>query len=314
MRMGIGRIVFNQVLVMSLLIGVGFLLYKIRLISRETNLQLTNLVQYVVNPLLVLSSFRMEYSREYVRNFIIGLLAASLFHLLAVFVSHLARYRCDAQLLPVERFGIIFTNSGFMAAPIMLSLYGNPGLFYNNTCVIAFQLFVWTFGISLMSDGRKRSFLMKLRLFVNPMIICVFLGLGMYLLRLSFPDPIQKSVEFIAGMNTPLAMLVSGAYLAQGNLFSLFRKPRVLWISCIRMILFPLLVIFMLLPLHLDQTLSFSLVIAMSVPMASSVIFFSKNSEIRTEHASDLFTLSTILGLITIPCMVSLAARLFFYP
>lgn len=57
--MEIGRIVFNQVLVMTLLIGVGILLYKIRLISRQTNLQLTNLVQYVVNPLLVLSSFSM---------------------------------------------------------------------------------------------------------------------------------------------------------------------------------------------------------------------------------------------------------------
>ena len=296
--MEIGRIVFNQVLVMTLLIGVGILLYKIRLISRQTNLQLTNLVQYVGNPLLVLSSFSMEYSRDYIHNFIIGLLAASLFHALAILISHIARLGANRHLLPVERFGIIFTNSGFMAAPIMLSLYGNLGLFYNNTCVIAFQLFVWT---SLMSDDNHGGIRQKIRLFINPMIICVFLGMAMYLMRLTFPSPIRKSIEFIAGMNTPLAMIVSGIYLAQGNLLSLFRKPRVLWISCIRMILFPLVV---------DQTLTYSLVIAMSVPMASSVIFFSKSSEKRTEHASDLFTLSTILGLVTIPCMITLTSKL----
>lgn len=308
--MEIGRIVFNQVLVMTLLIGVGILLYKIRLISRQTNLQLTNLVQYVVNPLLVLSSFSMEYSRDYIHNFIIGLLAASLFHALAILISHIARLGANRHLLPVERFGIIFTNSGFMAAPIMLSLYGNLGLFYNNTCVIAFQLFVWTYGISLMSDDNHGGIRQKIRLFINPMIICVFLGMAMYLMRLTFPSPIRKSIEFIAGMNTPLAMIVSGIYLAQSNLLSLFRKPRVLRISCIRMILFPLVVIALLVPLHLDQTLTYSLVIAMSVPMASSVIFFSKNSEKRTEHASDLFTLSTILGLVTIPCMITLTSKL----
>lgn len=117
----------------------------------------------------------------------------------------------------------------------------------------------------------------------------------------------------IAGMNAPLAMIVLGVYLARTDLKAIFTRPRLYALSAVRLVVIPLLTIvcLMLLPAGWRQ-IGTVLIIVNAAPIGSNIAVYAQRLGLDSSYAVQMVCLSTLLSLITLPVMLSLAAALGF--
>lgn len=306
-------ILMNQIFIMFLLIGVGILLYRCGLVDAAGNTQLTNLLLYVIMPCLILNTYQMEYDPVEAKNLLFGFFISLISIVAAIFISLFARIKAKKEILPTEQFSIIFTNCGFMAIPLMDALFGQLGVFYCNAYLTVFNFVVWTYGVILMKprDGRKTGLAAKLKLFLTPTMVSIFAGLLLYFCQIRFSYPVGKAIGFLASMNTPLAMLVSGIYIAQSNLFAALRKPRIYYIAFLKCLAVPAVVLVLFLFLPIDETLRLTILIAAACPAASNGMLFANQFGRDVNNASHLFAVTTIFSILSLP-LVILAAQTIF--
>lgn len=67
------------------------------------------------------------------------------------------------------------------------------------------------------------------KLLFNPGTISVAIGLPLYLLEVKLPVVLADPISFIAGLNTPMAMIMFGTYLANTDLKTMFREKKFIW-------------------------------------------------------------------------------------
>jgi predicted permease len=310
------KIIGNQVFIMFLLISVGFILYKIKLISDATNKQLTGIVLSVVIPALIIDTYQMDYDATQANNMLLGFLLSFLSILTAIVLSYVLKFKSRKESLSTERFSVIFTNCGFMGIPLMSALFGSLGVFYCNTYLTMFNVIIWTYGIILMNHKKKetskRSLKEQLKPFITPTMICIVLGLVMYFLKIKLPTPVAKTTKYVASMNTPLAMIVSGVCIAQSNLLSAIKKLRVYYVAFLKCFVVPLLIMAIFLLFPLDNTLLTTILIAGACPTAATTMLFANKYGGDVEMASNVFTITTIMSIISLPIVILIAQTFIF--
>lgn len=305
------KILVNQVTIMFLLIMVGFLLYKIKVISDHTNQQLTNIVLYVVIPAMILDTYQMDYDKTEARNMLLGFALSFVSIVIGILISYILKIKSKKESLATERFCVIFTNCGFMAIPLISAIFGKLGVFYCNTYLTVFNILIWTYGVVLMKNKKdnkeKRTFREMIKPFITPTMICIVLGLSMYFMGIKFPSPVAKATEYIASMNTPLAMIVSGVYIAQSDLLSAISKLRVYYIAILKSFVVPFVVLLVFAFIPVDNILRVTILISAACPTATICMLFASKFDGDVERASNVFTICTLLSMISLPLVILIA-------
>ena len=96
-------IIVNQILKMLLLLLLGCLCFRMRLIDENGSKVLANLLLMVVNPMLAIVSLQTEYSAHLAQGLLVAYLLAFLTHLVAAILSGL-RHRPLCQHVFQLRF------------------------------------------------------------------------------------------------------------------------------------------------------------------------------------------------------------------
>lgn len=304
--MELAGILANQVAVMFLLLATGMLLYKIKMITDEGNRQIAGVVLYVVAPLLILDTYSMEYDATITKNMFLGFLLSAISIIIGIVISYVLKWKSKEESYSTERFTVIFTNCGFMGIPLAQAVFGDIGVIYCTTYITMFNLFVWTYGLYLMrgKSTEKRSLKEKLMPFLTPTMFCIVIGLLVYFLQIPLPKQVKSAVSYISSMNTPLAMIVSGIYIAQGDLLGALRKGRVYAVSAMKCLAVPFFMIFVLMFLPFDEKLKTTILILSACPSGANGMLFANRFGGDTKTASNVFTVTTIASIACIPLMV----------
>lgn len=113
-------------------------------------------------------------------------------------------------------------------------------------------------------------------------------------------------MEMVANMNTPMAMLVAGANIAQSNLKNVFGRLRSYWLSFVKLIVMPLALIILFKFISADEMIKTVMVLASSCPVGVTGSLFALKYGKDAVYASELFAMSTILSMVTVPFMMLL--------
>ena len=182
--------------------------------------------------------------------FLLSFLAAIVVHVLSIVIAFLFIRDRDKNAQTIFRFGVVFSNCAFMALPLQQALLGSEAVFYGSSFIAVFNLFVWTHGYGIMktdpeNKGQKKSgqmiFSQLIKTLLNPGIASVFLGLFLFLTSTKLPFFIQKPIQYLAALNTPLPMIVIGFYVASVKDFSILKDKKMFLASFLRLIFIPLL-------------------------------------------------------------------------
>jgi predicted permease len=310
--MNLSLTVLNQVLVMFALMAIGYLCYKIKLVDDKGKQQLTDILLMVVNPLVVINAFQIEFDVKLAQNLLIAFGLAVFSHALAMAIAYLfIRGKNNPSQTPIERFGIIYTNCGFMAFPLIQALFGNEGLFYASAYVTIFNLLSWTHGYIIMSGKADKKAMLKS--FLSPVVIAVFVGVCMFFLKIKLPYVLATTVSSMAALNTPVAMLVTGINLAQTKILDAFRSIRCYYVVFLMNILVPLCAMGIYLFLPVDKNLLVVNLVSTACPCAVTTLLFASKFNRDQAYATNLLTLSNVTCIITIPSIIFLYQTLSQY-
>ena len=298
----------RQIITLYLLMAVGFVLGKVKLIDDRGSLTMSNLVMYVVSPCMLLVAFQRPLEHELLHEFAISLGIALLLHAAFIVLSCLILREKDAHRRGLMLFGSVFSNCGFMGYPLMTALFGSIGVFYGSAYVVVFTFLTWTYGVFAMTGDRSQ---LKLRpLLLNPGVISIVLAMALFLLQVTLPEIVMVPITYLSDLNTPLPMVVVGYQLSHADFRAALQGINS-WISMLlRLVAFPLLSLGVCLALGLDSRLTVITVIAASAPPAALMSMFSAKFGCDTSLASSLVSVQTAISALTMPVMVGLAQAL----
>ena len=290
-------------LLLMLLAGVALVRFKVLKPGQEV--VLNKVLLYAVVPCSLVGGYQMECTPERLAALGIALGGAALFFLMALVISRLLRR--PLRLEPVEEASLIYPNCGNLILPLAAALLGREGTFYASGYMVVMNFFIWTHGRRFIS-GEKGDW-RKVLLNVN--LISVFIGLALFLLRVSLPEVLLNALSGMGSMMGPLAMVLLGMMLANTPLKGIFAQPRAWLLSLLRLVAIPLVPLLLLALtgiLKNDNVRGVLLVPRLqgAAPCAATVSQFAQLYNKRPDWAGSVNILSTILCVITLPLMAAL--------
>ncbi len=300
-------LIFEQLLKMFFIMVLAFVCFKIRLVDQNGNKTVSNLLLLVVNPILIITVYQTEYDPALVRGLLLAFAAAAATHVLGILISTLLiRPKAGADY-SIERFNAMYSNCGFIGIPLIGSVLGDTGVFYLSAYMVMFNLFSWTHGVVLME--KKLSMKSLKDGLISPMFIATLTAVLLFFLRLKIPSVLLDSMNYIADMNTPLAMMVAGFSVAQADLGKMCRNLRLYYASAVKLIIFPLLTIPLLMLFHLPSEVSMTVLIAAACPSAMTGTMMAIRYKQNYTYSSEIFSMTTIFAVVTMPLLVLIAEQ-----
>ena len=291
----------KQTVTMFLLAGVGFAMFKSGKITKEGSKSIGNILIYGSLPCVLISSFFIEKTQEHMIGLAISAALGFLLVLMSILVGKLC-FREDA----IAKFAAAFPNPGFFGIPLILASLGSGCVFYVAGFIACVNLGQWTYGVAVMT-GQKGGFSLK-RLVTAPFAIAIAIGLAIFLTGIEIPGILKNSITAIKELNTPLAMFTVGIYLAQTDLKNMFFKKSLYSISLVRLLVIPALAILLLWPLPASMLdMKIALFIATACPVGSNIAVYAQLHNQDYAYSVETVIISTILAIVTMPIMVSLA-------
>lgn len=300
---------------MLILIIAGVICYRIKMISVSGTKEMSAIILQVVNPVVIFLAYQRDFNTGLLKGLLMCILISVIAFAAAILISYLVIRSGDVSSRNIERFACIYSNCGFMGIPLVDALLGLEGVFYLTAFLTVFNILVWTHGVMQMSG--VKSFKSLVCAFHSPAVIAIFAGLISFVIR-AFVSPeisaaisdniVMKSLGYVADLNTPLAMIVAGASIAQVNLKAAIKKPRIYLAAFVRLLLIPGVVAVLLCILRFDYTQALTVTVAMSAPSATMVTLFSIRYGKDYKYASEIFALTTVLSVATMPLIVALSS------
>ena len=304
-----------QVGVLFALMAVGAVCRRVRLVDEASVKGIVNVLLLVVTPSLIIDSFQRPFDPAMVHGFFWAFAIAAFAHVAVILFARLFSRGGDRSR-PVLRLAKVLSSAGFMGIPLEQAILGSEGVFYGIVYVVVFNFFMWSWGLYEMkfkveSEKFKVGFRAKdLRpMVVNPGTVGIAIGLPLFFASLSLPAILKTPIGLLAGLNTPLAMLVIGFYLAGADFRRVVRMPSAYLAAAVRLLVYPFAMVALLFPLrtHFPREMMLALVTAASAPVAAMVSMFASKFSRDVDLSVGLVSGTTLLSILTMPPVIALA-------
>ena len=294
-------ILLRQIAIMALLMAVGIYLSRKGFLSPQGTKDLGAILLRIIIPCVIVKSYITTYSRERLLELALSAGLALVAFILAMGIAYLVY----GKRRRIENFASAFCNAGFIGIPLAQAVIGDEGVFYMAASVALLNLFQWTYGVYIMTD--RRDSISAKTIVKNPVVIAIVIGIALFLSRLPVPGILTSTLGYIAGMNTPVAMILMGTYMAKLPWRKLLDK-RAYGCVLFRLVIIPavVLLVFWALPIS-NQNVALAAYLAAATPVGANICVFAQQYDCDYEFSVVTVCLSTVLSIVTVPLMVSLA-------
>lgn len=295
---------FNTMISLQLqlfiLIAAGYLCKKIRIITKEAQKSLSDLLIYIILPCNIIAGFTsgIEVSGDLLIRCGLAFCISAVIQLFNTYVTRYLFFRWPREKAGVARYGMIVSNSSFIGIPVMEVLYGSLGVLYTAIFQIPIRFTMWSAGLALFTDVDRKATIKKVLL--HPCIISCLIGFVMMVMEWSLSGIAQSTILSLSKCTSPVSMLVIGAILGDINLKKLFDKD-VFIFSFVRLIAFPALVYLVLYFLGTDRELMGVAVLLSAMPAGSTAAILAQKYGGDAEYGATLIFVSTLLSIATLP-------------
>ena len=280
----------KQVFELFILILSGVVIGKIKMVNEEGKGMLSNLLIYFVVPFMIINSYMSGYNAEILKN--MG-----------------RTFLMKNEVRGIIRFATTFSNAAYMGFPLIQAMYGSEGVLYASVYVTVFNILLWTVGIVYVSESMSFKELLK-KIVTCPPIISVAVGLVIFLARIPVADVLKDTFNVVGGMNTPLSMIITGITISQFPLLSILKDKRVYFTVILRMFIIPVICTLVMYLIHARGMVAVITIILEACPCAAITTLFAIKFGHDQKLAVGAVTLSTLISIITLPCLALLAGEI----
>ncbi len=307
-------LVFRQVLVLFALMGVGAAARKLKWIDGAAVKGIVNILVIVVTPCLVIGAFQRPFEAQMMKHLGLAFVVVTVVHAVAISLAYLFVHGGKPETRGVLRVAAAFSNAGFMGLPLEEAILGPEGVFFGIVYVAIFNLFIWSWGMMQIRGGSLRDMTRGevVKMLFNPGFIGLALGLPLFIASVTLPGPVAMPVAMLGDLNTPLAMIAIGFYLAGADLRPLLRSRSAYLATLVRLVIFPLSIVALMYPFRqfLHPTMMLAVAIAASAPAAALNSMLAAKYGKDVDSAVGIVSGTTLLSIFTMPPVIAIAMEL----
>ena len=304
-------LLFSRVLLLLLMVLPGFAVRKADIVNSSAPKTLADIVLYILQPAMLLSAFIRPFDSSILINIGWILLFSFLSHTVFYLLSFLFFRRAPDKLKKVYRFGVVFSNAGYMGIPLITAIFGNDAAIYAAIYVIGFSFFSWSAGRFIYTGNR--IFISLKKIFFNPSTIPTYIGIIIFIFSLSDFIPLII-VDFVSSFGdavAPISMLLVGMRLAEINVKGALNKYLPLALL-LRLIVFPLIIliilkVFVIFGIYESDIVTSVTVICASTPAATMTSMLAEKYDCSADSAGVFVSVSTLFSVVTMPLLGFLA-------
>lgn len=297
--------VAHQVLVLFILISVGFLCGKIKMLNENSVKSINDLVLYIVCPCVIINSFIRKFDKTMLEGLLVTAAAALFVMMLSILIAHFVFHDKNDTKNRVYKFATVFSNCGFISLPLQQALLGNEGVFYGAAYIAVFNIVMWTAGVYISSGDIKM--LSPKKVFLNPCIIAVAVGIVIFVFSIPVPDIISEPIGYLSALNTPVPMIIIGFYLSQSKILDAFKNIKNFLCVGLRLVILPLISLGAFMLCGINGKVLIAALIATAASSAAATTMFAAKFGNDTSLSVNIVTMSTLLSVITMPLIVGFA-------
>ncbi len=310
--------VISKTAMLFLILIIGVIARKCRVIDAFGTKMLSSLLVNVTQPMLIIDSFQIAYSGDRVVFGLKVLLASAIIHIIVALLGKiLFRFEIIREKRIILEFCLIFGNCAFLGYPVLEAVFSsavgeNPGIFYGAFYTLFFNVFIWTYGVAILSKKNSEKQKTNWRaIFLNIGVIACAIGFAFFLLEFKLPSVVGDAVGMVGDMTFPLSMIIIGSLVATFDFKKLFKQARLYIYTFYKLFALPLLVMAVCSVLPLNSDLELLCVVMASVPAASNCAIFATLYEGDAILAAQCVGLTTLLSMGTIPLNLWIAQAVF---
>ncbi|MDY5144593.1 AEC family transporter [Actinotignum timonense] len=282
---------------------VGYLVARCKIVPPGSDRTLTQLVFYTTLPALMFTTLANSNPASFfgvngLANIISSVGTGLIYTALAAPVL-----KSRGTELPVGALVACYPNIGNLGVAFLVAIPGAPP---PAAPILLFQILVMVpvfFSILDNQTGKKteglwRTILSRLK---NPLLIAVFAGLMVALLKIPIPELISAPLEKMAGANVPIILLAMGMSLRGARLprFGRESAPLMLGIFC-RLVLGPLIAFGAGYLLGARGEALMAIAIIGAFPTANNVFVYAHRYRSGVTMARDAVIITTVGSLLVI--------------
>lgn len=296
-------VIVNGVISLFLIILVGVYAAKKRIITKEVNKGLTNILLKITLPCLVVSSFIFDLSDELKDNIIRCFIYSPLVLIISIVISYILLIPIKGEKKIIIQFANVFSNCGFIGFPIVFSIYGNEGVIYASIFNLFFTAFLWTYGVILFNGKMKREDIKKVLL--NPAIVAVFIGLIIMIFGFDIPSVLSSTLDLVGNMTSPLSMIIVGVILGNAKIISYLKDKTIYYSAFLKLIIMPCILILISKLLKDTSLVIKTLIIVTAMPAAAMTSILAESFDKESEYSAVIVFITTLFSVITFPILLN---------
>lgn len=297
----------QQVGILYLLVAVGFAADKLKVFKQSTAKLSNDLLFYIITPCVIVQSFmNMDFNVNTVKSLGIAFLCMAGTLTMGMLIP-IPFFNKSGDKKAIFKYAVNYGNMGYMALPLCGAMLGDEGVFYCSAGVVAFNIFSFTHGIWVMTKSKGNSSFDFKKLLFNPGVISVLIGMPLFVFDIDLPGVFQTAVGHVSALNTPLAMIFFGTYIANTNLKKMFTLKENYLVAFLKLLVLPAIMLGIYKLVGISGNLLLACMISASVPSANNTVMFSAKYGKDTGVASQIVAFNSGLSVVTIPLMYALA-------
>jgi predicted permease len=300
--------VASLVLPVFAIIVTGWLAGWLGYISRTLADALVQFAYYVAMPALLVVTIAQEPARNLLEwRFLLAFGGGSMLCFALVFLALRAGWGRDLASSTMDGMTAAMTNTGFVALPILHSIYGQPAVLPAAVATVFVAAVMFPVTVILLESARgaagapsKRTAILARQIALNPMVLSTLIGLAWAISGLPIPKPVAAYLNILAHALTPCALFAIGLGLTMEEVRSNFTAS--IAIAVVKLLVMPLIVYGLCVVLGLNPLYTIAAVICAAVPTAKTMYILAREYKVEehlvaaTISITTLFSVATLLG------------------
>ena len=303
-------LVSQKILTLFLIVFAGVYARKTNILDWTSTKKLSAFLLNVTQPLMIVTSFQIDFDAQKLKEGVsIFALSAAIHVFLAFSAFWLYKPVKNIEQRKIFEMATIFTNCGFLGYPVLKVVFGDDlGVFYGAFYTMFFNIFIWTYGIVLLSrnktkDGEKVKLPIS-KIFINAGMISSVAGIIIFAFRIKLPAIIFDSARLVGDMTFPLSMIIIGSLISTVNLKSMFLSLKNYYYLIVKMLVLPLFIGVMCRILNLPPLLIYIGALMAAMPSGANVAIFAETYESDAPSAAIDVGLSTLVSIVSVPFVI----------
>jgi malonate transporter and related proteins len=288
------------------IIVTGWLAGQLGYLSRSLADGLVHFAYNVAMPALLIVTIAQEPARNLLEwRFLLAFGGGSMLCFVLVYLVVLAGLKRKSASSTMYGMTAAMTNTGFVALPILHSIYGQPAVLPAAVATMFVAVVMFPLTVVLLEGDRAGprgpstgAGVLAKQIVFNPMVLSTLVGLAWAVVGLPIPAPIAAYFNIFAGALTPCALFAIGLGLSVESIRSNLAASVVL--TVVKLVVVPVIVYGLSVALKLSPLYTIAAVICAAVPTAKTVYILAREHKEEEQLVAATVSMTTMLSVATL--------------